>query len=45
MMMKKRSFTKEDKLQIIKEVSEQGDTNIFEKQGFFPATFNCLKKV
>ena len=35
--MKKRKFTKEDKLQIIKEASEQGVKVTLEKHGIYPA--------
>ncbi|MFW5700835.1 MAG: transposase [Cyclobacteriaceae bacterium] len=42
--MKKRSFTKEDKLQILKEASEQGVTATLEKHGIYPATFYSWKK-
>jgi putative transposase len=42
--MKKRKFSKEDKLQIIKEASEQGVNNTLEKHGIYPATFYSWKK-
>ena len=42
--MEKRKFTKEDKLQIIKEASEQGVSLTMEKHGIYPATFYCWKK-
>lgn len=42
--MKKRKFSKEDKLQIIKEASEQGVTVTLEKHGIYPATFYSWKK-
>jgi len=42
--MKKRKFSKEDKLQIIKEASEQGVKNTLEKHGIYPATFYSWKK-
>lgn len=37
--MEKRKFSKEDKLRIIKEASEQGVTASLEKHGIYPATF------
>lgn len=42
--MEKRKFSKEEKLQIIKEASEQGVTNTLEKHGIYPATFYSWKK-
>ena len=42
--MKKRTFTKEEKLQIIKEAGEQGVTITLEKHGIYPATFYSWKK-
>lgn len=43
MSMKKRTFTKEEKLQILKEASEQGVTTTLEKHGIYPATFYSWK--
>jgi putative transposase len=43
-MMMKRKFTKEEKLQIIKEASEQGVTATLEKQGIYPASYYSWKK-
>jgi putative transposase len=42
--MKKRTFTKEQKLAILKEASEQGVTFVIEKHGIYPATFYSWKK-
>jgi putative transposase len=42
--MEKRKFSKEDKLQVIKEASEQGVTATLEKHGIYPATFYSWKK-
>lgn len=39
MMMNKRTFTKEEKLQIIREASEQGVKVILEKYDIYPATY------
>ena len=44
MLMKKRTFTKEDKLLIIKETSEHGVANTLEKYGVYPASFYSWKK-
>lgn len=41
--MKKRKFTKDDKLSILKEASEQGVTATLEKHGIYPATFYSWK--
>lgn len=38
-IMEKRKFSKEDKLRVIKEASEQGVTVTLEKHGIYPATF------
>lgn len=38
-MMNKRTFTKEEKLQIIREASEQGVKVILEKYDIYPATY------
>ncbi len=42
--MKKRKFTKEQKLQIIKEATEQGVNATLEKHGIYPATYYSWKK-
>jgi putative transposase len=42
--MKKRKFTKEQKLQIIKEATEQGVNTTLEKHGIYPATYYSWKK-
>lgn len=42
--MEKRSFTKEDRLRIIKEASMQGVAATLEKYGIFRATFYSWKK-
>jgi putative transposase len=42
--MEKRTFTKEEKLAIIKEVSEQGLKVTLEKHKIFPASFYSWKK-
>lgn len=44
MLMKKRTFTKEDKLLIIKEASEHGVATTLEKYGVYPASFYSWKK-
>ena len=44
MMMKKRTFTREEKLRIIKEASEQGVTFILEKYALYPATYYSWKR-
>jgi putative transposase len=43
-LMEKRKFSKEEKLQIIKEASDQGVTLTLEKHGVYPATFYSWKK-
>ena len=43
-LMKKRKFSKEEKLQIIKEASDQGVTLTIERHGIYPATFYSWKK-
>ncbi len=43
-MMMKRTFTKEEKLQIIKEASEQGVTPTLERHGVYPASYYSWKK-
>jgi putative transposase len=42
--MEKRSFSKEEKLAIIKEASINGVTSTLEKHGFYPASFYSWKK-
>lgn len=42
--MEKRKFTKEQKLEILKEASEQGVTKTLEKHGIYPATYYSWKK-
>jgi len=42
--MEKRTFTKEEKLSIIKEVSEQGLKVTLEKHKIFPASYYSWKK-
>lgn len=42
--MKKRKFTKEEKLAIIKEVSEKGLKATIEKHGIYPASYYSWKK-
>jgi len=44
MMMNKRTFSKEEKLRIIKEASEQGVNVILEKYDLYPATYYSWKK-
>ena len=44
MSQKKRKFTKEEKLQIIKEASEQGVNVTLDKHGLYPATFYSWKR-
>lgn len=43
-MMMKRKFTKEEKLQIIKEASEQGVAQVLDKHGIYPASYYSWKK-
>jgi putative transposase len=43
-MMMKRTFTKEEKLLIIKEASEQGVTPTLEKHGVYPASYYSWKQ-
>ena len=40
--MEKRTFTKEEKLKIIKEASEQGVTPTLEKYNVFPASYYSI---
>ena len=42
--MEKRKFTKEEKLTIIKEVSENGLKTTLEKHGLYPASYYSWKK-
>lgn len=42
--MEKRKFTKEEKLKIIKEASEQGVKVTLEKYSVFPASYYAWKK-
>jgi len=42
--MEKRKFTKEEKLKIIKEASEQGVKLTLEKYSVFPASYYAWKK-
>jgi transposase-like protein len=44
MSKKKRTFSKEEKLSIFKEASEQGLKVTLDKHGLFPATFYSWKK-
>ena len=42
--MSKRTFTKQEKMSILKEASEQGVTKTLEKHGIYPATFYSWKE-
>ncbi len=42
--MEKRKFTKTEKLNVLKEASEQGVTMTLEKYGIYPATYYNWKK-
>ena len=42
-MKTKRKFTKEEKLQILKEVEQNGVKETLEKQGIYPATYYSWK--
>ncbi len=42
--MSKRKFSKEQKLQILKEASENGVNTTLEKHGIYPATYYLWKK-
>ena len=44
MLMKKRTFTQEEKLRIIKEASENGITATLEKYGIYAASYYSWKK-
>jgi putative transposase len=41
--MEKRKFSKEEKLRLIKEASEQGVSTTLEKHGIYPAAFIQLE--
>jgi putative transposase len=43
-MKEKRTFTKEQKLQILKEASEKGIKITLEKHGIYPASYYSWKK-
>ena len=43
-MTNKRTFTKEEKLQILKEVEHNGIKNTLEKHGIYPASYYSWKK-
>jgi len=42
--MSKRTFTKQQKMSILKEASEQGVTKTLEKHGIYPATYYSWKE-
>lgn len=42
--MKKRTFSKEEKLAIIREASIHGVTSTLEKHGVYPASYYCWKR-
>ncbi|RMG78469.1 MAG: transposase [Bacteroidetes bacterium] len=42
--MKKRIYSKEEKMSILQEASEQGVTRTLEKYGIYPATYYSWKK-
>lgn len=42
--MKKRTFTKEEKMQILKEARESGVKNTLDKYGIYPASYYSWKK-
>jgi putative transposase len=44
MLMKKRTFTIEEKLRIIKEANENGSNATIEKYGIYPSSFYSWKK-
>jgi putative transposase len=44
MMMNKRTFTKDEKLKIIKEASENGVNNTIDKYGVYRASYYTWKK-
>jgi len=43
-MSMKRTFTKDQKLQLLKEASEKGVTVTLEKHGIYPATYYSWRK-
>lgn len=43
-MTEKRKFTKEEKLQLLKEVEQNGVKATLEKHGIYPATYYSWKK-
>ncbi len=43
-IMQKRTFSKEQKLQILKEAAENGVNTTLEKHGIYPATYYLWKK-
>lgn len=43
MMMNKRTFSKEEKLRIVKEAGEQGVKAVLEKYDIYPATYYAWK--
>ena len=42
--MKRRTFTKEKKLSILKQADEQGVTSTLEEHGIYPATYYSWKR-
>jgi len=44
MSMEKRTFTKEEKLEILKEATAHGVTATLEKFGIYPATYYSWRK-
>ena len=44
MDMKRRTFSKDDKLRILKEAQENGVTATLDKHGIYPATYYSWKK-
>lgn len=44
MDMKKRTFSKEEKLRILKEAQENGVTTTLDKHGIYPATYYSWKR-
>ncbi len=44
MSMEKRTFTKEEKLHLLKEASEHGVAATLEKHGIYPATYYSWRK-
>ena len=43
-MTEKRTFTKEEKIQFLKEVEQGGVKTTLEKHGIYPATYSSWKK-